>query len=209
MNNEEVQIWYYDINNGNAYLSTKLVDSNHQLKAGETFIRPQDGLLWPIYFSIEKQTWIGTPKKDWVNPRQEAPLGPNAQQRAMAGLMKDIATLKTESQDDSQDKLNAGLMKQIAQLTIQNTAQAKLNANVMKQMAQMKISTDTKLKEQEQVNANAMKEMAMLKISLTKAAQPTQPTESTQPTEPAKPSEPTAPAQPTEVTQPTDTKEEA
>lgn len=167
MNNEEVQIWYYDINNGNAYLSTKLVDSNHQLKAGETFIRPQDGLLWPIYFSIEKQTWIGTPKKDWVNPRQEAPLGPNAQQRAMAGLMKDIATLKTESQDDSQDKLNAGLMKQ---------------------MAQMKLSTDAQFKAQAQINASAMKDIAKLKIVLASQAQPTQPTvqptEATQPTQP-------------------------
>lgn len=207
MNDEETQIWYYDINNGNKYLSTKLVDTNHQLKAGETFIQPKDGLLWPIYFSIEKQEWIGTPKKDWVNPRQEPLPGPTPQQKALAGVMKDLASVKTDGQN--QDKLNANVMKQVAQLAIQNTAQAKLNANVMKQMAQMKISTDTKLKEQEQVNANAMKEIAMLKISLAKAAQPTQPTESTQPTEPAKPSEPTAPAQPTEVTQPTDTKEEA
>ena len=88
-------------------------------------------------------------------------------------------------------------MKQVAQLTIQNTTQAKLNADNMKQMAQMKIDTDAKLKEQEQVNANAMKEIAMLKISLAKATQPTQP------------SKPTIPAQPTEATQPTDIKEEA
>lgn len=188
MNNEEVQIWYYDINNGNAYLSTKLVDSNHQLKAGETFIRPQDGLLWPIYFSIEKQTWIGTPKKDWVNPRQEAPLGPNAQQRAMAGLMKDVATLKTESQDDSQDKLNAGLMKQIAQLKLDNASQIQVNANLLKQMAQDKLSSDAQLKAQAQINASAMKDIAKLKIALASQAQPTQPT-----------------VQPTEATQPTQT----
>lgn len=188
MNNEEVQIWYYDINNGNTYLSTKLVDSNHQLKAGETFIRPQDGLLWPIYFSIEKQTWIGTPEKDWVNPRQEAPLGPNAQQRAMAGLMKDVATLKTESQDDSQDKLNAGLMKQIAQLKLDNASQSQVNANLLKQMAQDKLTSDAQLKAQAQINASAMKDIAKLKIALASRAQPTQPT-----------------VQPTEATQPTQT----
>lgn len=166
MNNEETQIWYYDVNNGNQYLSTKLVDANHQLKAGETFIRPQDGLLWPIYFSIEKQTWAGTPKKDWVNPRQEAPLGPNPQQRAMAGLMKDVATIKVESQDDSQDKLHAGLMKQ---------------------MAQDKLNSDAQLKVQAQINASAMKDIAKLKIALASQAQPTQPTvqptEATQPTQ--------------------------
>ena len=188
MNDEEKQIWYYDANNGNVYLSTKLVDSNHQLKAGETFIRPQDGLLWPIYFSIEKQTWIGTPEKDWVNPRQEAPLGPNAQQRAMAGLMKDVATLKTESQDDSQDKLNAGLMKQIAQLKLDNASQSQVNANLLKQMAQDKLTSDAQLKAQAQINASAMKDIAKLKIALANQAQPTQPavqpTEATQPTQP-------------------------
>lgn len=188
MNNEEAQIWYYDVNNGNVYLSTKLVDKNHQLKAGETFIRPADGLRWPIYFSIEKQTWVGTPEKDWVNPRQEAPLGPNAQQRAMAGLMKDVATLKTESQDDSQDKLNAGLMKQIAQLKLDNASQSQVNANLLKQMAQDKLTSDAQLKAQAQINASAMKDIAKLKIALARQTQPTQPavqpTEATQPTQP-------------------------
>lgn len=188
MNDEETQIWYYDINNGNEYLSTKLVDTNHQLKAGETFIQPKDGLLWPIYFSIEKQEWIGTPKKDWVNPRQEAPLGPNPQQKAMAGLMKDVATLKTESQDDSQDKLNAGLMKQIAQLKLDNASQSQVNANLLKQMAQDKLTSDAQLKAQAQINASAMKDIAKLKIALANQAQPTQPavqpTEATQPTQP-------------------------
>lgn len=188
MNNEETQIWYYDVNNGNQYLSTKLVDANHQLKAGETFIRPADGLLWPIYFSIEKQTWVGTPKKDWVNPRQEAPLGPNPQQRAMAGLMKDVATLKVESQDDSQDKLNAGLMKQVAQLKLDNASQSQVNANLLKQMAQDKLTSDAQLKAQAQINASAMKDIAKLKIALANQAQPTQPagqpTEATQPTQP-------------------------
>ena len=188
MNDEEQQIWYYDINNGNEYLSTKLVDANHQLKAGETFIRPQDGLLWPIYFSIEKQTWVGTPKKDWVNPRQEAPLGPTPQQTVMAGLMKDVATLKTESQDDSQDKLNAGLMKQIAQLKLDNASQSQVNANLLKQMAQDKLTSDAQLKAQAQINASAMKDIAKLKIALANHAQPTQPavqpTEATQQTQP-------------------------
>lgn len=185
--NEEVQIWYYDVNNGNQYLSTKLVDANHQLKAGETFIRPAVGLLWPIYFSIEKQTWVGTPKQDWVNPRQEAPLGPNAQQRAMAGLMKDVATLKTESQDDSQDKLNAGLMKQIAQLKLDNASQSQVNANLLKQMAQDKLTSDAQLKAQAQINASAMKDIAKLKIALANQASPTQP--AVQPTEAIQPTQ--------------------
>lgn len=186
---ETVQIWLFNTNDKNKLAGTIRVPSGQELQPGQTAIRPADGLYGTPMYDVENQRWFGEDKEQWLKEHPIPVPKPDPEQTALAGVMKSLADVKTDGQ--SQDKLNA---------------------NVMKQMAQMKIDTDAKLKEQEQVNANAMKEIAMLKISLAKATQPTQPTESTQPTqltEPAKPSEPTAPAQPTEVTQPTDTKEEA
>lgn len=184
MNNDKVQIWYYDIENGNKYTGTGLVPQNHVVKTGETFIQPENGLYWPIYFVADKQRWIGTPKEQWLKEHPQPKPEPDPQQVALAGLLKDVATIKN---DKSQDSLNAGLMKQVADLKITNASQAKVNANAMKQVAQLKISNAT----QKQINANAMKDIALMKIQLAKLTTPTAP------------SQPTAATQPTAITQPT------
>ncbi|MCH3922393.1 hypothetical protein [Limosilactobacillus sp.] len=172
MNNNEVQIWYYDVAQNGIYTGTDLVPANHVVKAGETFIRPEDGLNWPFYFVADKQRWIGTPDDQWVNPRAEK-VRPDLRQRAMASLMKEVADMKT---DQSQAKLNVGFMKQVAQLSITNATQDKLNASLMKQVAQDKLDKATQAK----VNADAMKDIAALKIQVKQLAAPDpQPSEST------------------------------
>lgn len=166
MDNDMVQIWYYDIENGGKYTGTDLVLQNHVLQAGETFIRPEDGLYWPIYFVADKQRWIGTAKEQWLKEHPQPKPDPDPQQVALAGLLKDVATIKN---DKSQDSLNAGLMKQVADLKITNANQAK-------------------------VNANAMKDIALMKIQLAKLTTPTAPSQPTAATQPTAITQPTQPS---------------
>lgn len=165
---EDVQIWLYDTADDNKLTGTIRVPNGQELQPGQTAIRPADGLYGTPRFDTENQRWYGENKAEWLKKHPIPVPEPDAQQIAIARLMKDMAVLKTSNNDDSD--------------------QAKLNAGLMKQMAQMKLSTDAQFKAQAQINASAMKDIAKLKIVLASQAQPTQPTvqptEATQPTQP-------------------------
>lgn len=165
---ETVQIWLFNTSDKNKLAGTIMVPSGQELQPGQTAIRPADGLYGTPMYDAENHRWFGEDKEQWLKEHPIPVPKPEPEQIALAGVMKSLSDVKTDGQ--SQDKLNA---------------------NVMKQMAQIKIDADTKLKEQEQVNANAMKEIAMLKISLAKAAQPIQPSKPTVPAQPTEVTQPT------------------
>ena len=101
---------------------------------------------------------------------------------------------------DTQNQLNADLMKQIAQLKVSNTM-ATQQVEALQQQNRV----------QAQVNAGLMKDSAMLKVQLAKMAKPTtpatsastpQPTSASEPTSPSEPaSQPTSPSEPTQPTE--------
>lgn len=105
------------------------------LQANETFTKPADGLYEPKW---NGSTWVGISAEEYYKKHPIEPAKPTPQQTAMAGLLKDMAAVKTDSK--SQDTLNAALMKQLAD---QKVEQAKVNATILKQLADLKNAKTT------------------------------------------------------------------
>lgn len=104
--------------------------AGYVLQANETFTKPKDGLYDPQWNGSD---WVGISAEEYYKQHPVEPAKPSAQQTVMAGLLKDVATIKTDSK--SQDALNANVMKQLAD---QKVAQAKVNATILKQLAEIK-----------------------------------------------------------------------
>ncbi len=116
--------------------SKSFVADDYQLKSNETFVAVPDGQNQP-------STWTGSSWREATEEEHAAylaekaqnlgmpsPQEPSGQDTALAGLLKDVATIKTNSK--SQDQLNSSIMKQLAD---QKVAQDKVNATVLKQLA--------------------------------------------------------------------------
>lgn len=104
--------------------------AGYVLQSNETFTKPKDGLYDPTWNGSD---WVGISAEEYYKQHPVEPAKPTAQQTAMAGLLKDVATIKTDSK--SQDVLNANVMKQLADQKIE---QAKVNATILKQLAEIK-----------------------------------------------------------------------
>lgn len=154
-------VWLYNPADGNKKIGSKIVDLDYKLSDGETFVQPTDGLYEPIRFDLAAKTWTGATQQEWEAAHPDQAPTPTAQQKAMASMLKGLASVKQDGQ--SQDKLNTDMMKQVAQLTIANNAKGKLTTQLTKDIAALKIKVDG------------------LSTQLSKAAQPTQ--APTQPTE--------------------------
>lgn len=113
------QIYYYNSSDDNLFIGTGLVEDNHQLLVGETFIKPADGLNWPLRFDEKIQRWYGLTDEEWLKTN---PFHGNPQ----------------DSQPSQQQEIIASLLKQNASLQKQVKAQATVNAVVMKDLAELK-----------------------------------------------------------------------
>ncbi|WP_436704210.1 hypothetical protein [Lactiplantibacillus plantarum] len=74
-----------------------------------TTIRPDDGLYTPRKFDTENQTWLGTPKEEWLAAHPVPAPEPSEQDKTNAVLMLQIAQNKA-----AQDQFNAQAMLAIA-----------------------------------------------------------------------------------------------
>ena len=123
-------------------VSSDVVADDYQLKDNETFEDPS-GKLSPAKLTATGGPWIDATEEEhqaYMEAQQEAwaaqhpnmltPQEPSGQDVALAGLLKDMAAIKTDSK--SQDQLNASVMKQMAD---QKVAQDKINATILKQLA--------------------------------------------------------------------------
>jgi hypothetical protein len=124
------------------FVSSDVVADDYQLKDNETFEDPSGkrspakltatGGPWIDATEEEHKAYMEALQKAWEaqNPGALQPQGPSGQDVALAGLLKDMAAIKTDSK--SQDQLNASVMRQLAD---QKVAQDKVNATVLKQLA--------------------------------------------------------------------------
>ncbi|MFC6170444.1 hypothetical protein [Loigolactobacillus jiayinensis] len=92
-------IYLYDTTS-HEFKNSKLVDDNYVVQAGETEIKPVDGLYEPVTWS--GTTWVGTDKEVWQAAQEaeqsemlkehpeEAP-EPTAEQQALTALAQQIA----------------------------------------------------------------------------------------------------------------------
>lgn len=124
------------------FTSSDVVADDYQLKDNETFEDPSGkrspakltatGGSWIDATEEEHKAYMEAMQKEWESryPQMQVPQEPSGQDVALAGLLKDVATIKTDSK--SQDQLNASIMKQLAD---QKVAQDKVNATVLKQLA--------------------------------------------------------------------------
>lgn len=105
------------------FKGAKLVDDDYVAIAGETEIKPTDGLYEPITW--DGAQWVGTDKAVWqaaqdaayqeyLKEHQEATPQPTVEQQQIAELIKSNA---------KQMALNAQLIKQLATLQTSQTAQ--------------------------------------------------------------------------------------
>ena len=179
-------VWLYNPADGNKKIGSKIVDLDYKLSDGETFVQPTDGLYEPIRFDLAAQTWTGATQQEWEAAHPDPAPTPTAQQKAMAGVLKDLASVKQDGQ--SQDQLNANLMKQVAQLSIADKAKDKVNAQLLKDVAGLKIQLG---------NLEDRVEEAKARVSVP-ADQPAQPSAVTNPTQPTVAVGSTQPTQPKE-----------
>lgn len=117
-------------------VSSDVVADDYQLKDNETFEDPS-GKLSPAKLTATGGPWIDATEEEnqaymeaHQYPGALQPQEPSGQDVALAGLLKDMAAIKTDSK--SQDQLNASIMRQLAN---QKVAQDKVNATVLKQLA--------------------------------------------------------------------------
>lgn len=92
------QIYYYNSSDDNLFIGTGLVEDNHQLLVGETFIKPADGLNWPLRFDEKIQRWHGLTDEQWLktNPFHNNHEAPTSQQRLNSMLTTQVALLTQE-----------------------------------------------------------------------------------------------------------------
>lgn len=129
------EVYMYD-QTSREFKGSKSVDDNYVVQAGETEIKPTDGLYEPVIFMTDDATaWIGTDKAVWQAAQdaanqeylkehpEEAPQ-PTAEQQQLADLIKGNA---------QQTALNAQLIKQIttlqARITVSQQTVQTTNAN--------------------------------------------------------------------------------
>lgn len=132
MAEEKVAVYQWDANKHFSGIRVKGI--NEPLNDNETLTKPEDGLYTPITWT--GSSWQGTPKEVWEANQPKVEVKPTAQQTAMAGLMKDVASMKVS--DQTQNGLNASVMKDLAQAKIQLQQQAQINASLMKDIADLK-----------------------------------------------------------------------
>ncbi|WP_367294425.1 hypothetical protein [Latilactobacillus sakei] len=77
----------------------------------ETLVPPVSGLYEPIRFDMVNQTWFGITKDEFMKNHPSEQIVPNDTDRVMAQL-----TLQAAQQKVTQDKLNAQVLLEIAQL---------------------------------------------------------------------------------------------
>lgn len=93
----------------------KMVEDDYQLADNETFKKPQDGLYEPI--SWTGTDWVGTPKDAWEANQPKVEVKPTDQQKLNANVSLQLAQLAQAQKQ--QEKINAQLTLQNAQLAQQ------------------------------------------------------------------------------------------
>lgn len=101
-------VYMYD-QTSREFKGSKLVDDNYVVQAGETEIKPVDGLYEPVTFPNDDATaWVGTEQSVWQAAQQakyeaytkehpeEAPQ-PTAEQQALTALAQQIADNDTNT----------------------------------------------------------------------------------------------------------------
>lgn len=104
----------YKLNEQHQLISCDLVPDDYVAKSNqsETTAVMTDGLYEPQTFDFEKQKWSGLTYEEWLkNQPEPLPNNPSSTDKAIAQL-----TLQAAQQKVTQDKLNAQVLLEIAQL---------------------------------------------------------------------------------------------
>ena len=112
--------------------NSRMVDDNYVVQAGETEIKPDNGLYEPVTWN--GTTWLGTDQAVWQA----------TQDAAYQEYLKEHPEAAPQPTEEQQ---------QLAELLLSNASQSALNAQLIKQVADLKAqlvaSTTTKTQEAE------------------------------------------------------------
>lgn len=94
----------------------KLVNDDYKLEGNETFTKPEDGLYEPISHTgvYPNDSWFGVTKEEWEANQPKIDVQPSAQQKLNATLTTQMAQLMADNK--KQQQINAQLKLQNAQL---------------------------------------------------------------------------------------------
>ena len=106
----------YTWDSDNHFDKIKQVDDDHELTGNETFTKPESGLYEPRTHqgTYPNDTWIGTPKEVWEANQPKVDVQPSPQQKLNATLTTQMAQLMADNK--KQQQINAQLTLQNAQL---------------------------------------------------------------------------------------------
>ena len=83
----------------------KIVDEHYQTLKNETLVDPPDGLLEPITFNFDDNTWSGVDQETFDAVHPALVLQPTVGQQQQAQILLTVAKNKAD-----QDKINAQLL---------------------------------------------------------------------------------------------------
>lgn len=114
-------LYLYDVNT--SYLTGMcMVSDSYTPQAGQSLLRPDDGLYEPIKHSVDvdgHETWIGTPKEEWEKAHPGTPVKPTEQQQLTMAQQADITQLQkmVMNQQSTMTQMQKTIMAQQSTIT--------------------------------------------------------------------------------------------
>lgn len=90
----------FDPTQNNLYTGSVIIPEGQELKANQTFVKPKDGLYWPLHFNGVE--WVGITKEEYEKEHPAPTMPVSATTLAMNALGEQVAQAKV--QNDQQDK---------------------------------------------------------------------------------------------------------
>lgn len=89
-------LYKYDVNT-NVFAGVAMVSDSYVPQAGETFLKPEDGLYEPITHLVDgkgQESWIGTSKEEWEKANPGTPAKPDPSRQVIMSQQSDITQLQ-------------------------------------------------------------------------------------------------------------------
>lgn len=115
-------IYLFDRNNGNAFMYASILEEGQTMPDNATTVECPQGLYDPC-FDESLKTWKGITKEEWEAKHPQQPVEPTTQQKLDAQMQIQLAQLMKQNKE--QATLNARLTIDIASLKKQVAGDAK------------------------------------------------------------------------------------
>ncbi len=114
-------LYKYDVTT-NVFAGVAMVSDSYVPQAGETFLKPEDGLYEPITHLVDdkgQESWIGTSKEEWEKANPGTPAKPDPSRQVIMSQQSDITQLQkmVMGQQSTMTQMQKMVMTQQAEIT--------------------------------------------------------------------------------------------